>query len=72
MDSAIIVNEGKIKSSQNELFALENQFNALPKLINQYSKITSDQKLIERNLEYLLSHAREKLSLSFPELFHGN
>ena len=66
VDAAIIVNEGKIKSSQNELFALENQFNDLPKLINQYSKITSDQKLIEKNLEYLLS-AREKLELELSQ-----
>ena len=72
VDAAIIVNKGKIKSSQNELSELEKEFNNLPKLINNYSKIISKQNLIEQNLEYLLS-AKKNWNLNFPkELCPGN
>ena len=66
VDAAIIVVEGKIKSAKNELIDLEKQFSYLPKLINDYSEIVSKQKLIEKNLEYLLS-AREKLELELSQ-----
>ena len=66
VDAAIIVNKGKIKSSENELSELEKQFSNLPKLINNFSKIERDQKLIEQNLEYLLS-AKEKLELELSQ-----
>ena len=66
VDAAIIVNKGKIKSSENELSELEKQFSNLPKLINNFSKIERNQKLIEQNLEYLLS-AKEKLELELSQ-----
>lgn len=66
VDAAIVINKGKIKSSQNELTELDKQFSNLPKLINEYSRIISNQKLIDQNLEYLLS-ATEKLELELSQ-----
>ena len=60
IDAATIINDGKIKSLKNELSELEKEFSNLPRLINEYSKIITNQNIIEKNLEYLLS-AREKL-----------
>ena len=66
IDAATIINEGKIKSLNNELSELEKQFSNLPRLINEYSKIISNQNIIEKNLEYLLS-AGEKLELELSQ-----
>ena len=66
VEAAIIINNAEIESEKNALKELESDYKVFPNLINEFSKIISEQKLIQQNLIGLLS-AKEKLELELSQ-----
>ena len=66
VEAAIVINQSQIKSAKNKVSELNKRFKLLPAKINEYSSILQNKKIIEANLESLLT-AKEKLQLELSQ-----